>query len=396
MRILLITDNHSRTGGAEHYFFDLKNRLKKIPGFQVFSLGFGRRHESGEDYTIFKSLKTKPAKLLWQILFHPFMYYRLRKAIKKIHPDIIHIHNIKQYTTTLLYAIADYPVVQTIHDYGVICPTAHNIHKDYQACPTGLRKNCFWQHRVKYNLLSYLGISYSFFSIRKKLKKIVKHFFAPSPLLVSYLEQNQFTPATCVIPFKQDSADACFETLNPYHFLFAGNLGTHKGINLLLEEFTLAHQKNNQLTLTLVGAGPLAKSSQKEINRLGLEKNILLKGWKENLMLEYQECAAVIFPSIWLEAFGLIITEAMNHARPIIGSNRGSLPWLIDDKQTGLIFNPLIKGDLAEKILSLAGNKDLIMQFGQRGQEKLTTLIDNEKCLQQLIEVYEHHVHATR
>lgn len=388
MRILLVTDNHTATGGAENYFFDLKARLKKIPGIEVYSLGFGPEAASGKDFFVLKGLRSKLAKLIWQLFLHPGIYFRLRRQLKTIRPDVIHIHNVKQYTASLLKAIKPYPVVQTIHDYGVICPTAHNIHKNLQPCPTGWRLKCFWQHQAKYRPLAYLALSIAFFKTRYQLKKIVKQFFAPSPLLVEYLNANSFHPAIYIPPFKKEMATPSWDAIKPWHFFFAGNLGKHKGIYVLLEEFALAHKQEPRLTLTIAGMGPEELSIRAWITKHKLEKNICFIGWQENLEQEYRECAAIIFPSIWLEAFGLIITEAMSHARPVIGCDRGSPPWLIDDEKTGLIFNPLKKGDLAEKILKLAGNVNLISELGMKGQEKLRTFIDNEKVLENIITAY--------
>src|SRR5204863_8402140 len=132
---------------------------------------FGPTECDGEDFYVIKGLKSKIAKLVWQILFHPRIYFKLRKQIKKIRPDIIHIHNVKQYTASLLSAIRPYPVVQTIHDYTVICPTGLNIHRDHQLCPTGMRMRCFWQHQTKHNALIFLALTFSYFNLRKRLKK---------------------------------------------------------------------------------------------------------------------------------------------------------------------------------------------------------------------------------
>lgn len=388
MRILLITDNHTPTGGAEHYFFDLKKRLKQVADLEVYSLGFGTESQAGDDFYVLKGNRSKAAQWIWQIIFHPFVYFKLRRYLIKIRPDIIHLHNIKQYSASLLHAIKSYPVVQTIHDYGAVCPVAYNIHKDNQACETGFKKACFWQHHVKHSLVIYLARVFSFFNLRRKQQKIIKKFFAPSPLLVDYLKKNQFHDAIYIAPFKKEAHPYSFNKINPYHFLFAGNLGTHKGVYLLLEEFALAHQKNPQLTLTLAGTGQEEGHLRKRIHEMGLTNPIFFTGWKSNLDSEYEHCAAVIFPSLWMEAFGLVITEAMSYARPVIGTNRGSPAWLIQDKETGFIFDPLIKGDLAQKLLQIAGNSELIQRLGQQGRDKLETFIDNEKILEQIIKHY--------
>jgi glycosyltransferase involved in cell wall biosynthesis len=389
MRILLITDNHARAGGAENYFFDLKTRLKNIDGLEVYSLGFGSTHTEGEDFIILKGVQSKFAKLIWQLFLHPRMYFTLRRHIKKIQPDIIHLHNIKQYTVSLLRAVQHLPVVQTVHDYSILCPSAQNLHRDLTPCPTGVRAACFWQHRLHHSLLTYLALTLAFLSRRKHVKKTVDTFLAPSPLLADYLRMNQLQRAVYIPPFKNQPKPAAFDAIQPYHFLFAGNLGVHKGIHILLEEFALAHQKNPQLTLTIAGTGREEKQLRARVSELHLEKNIRFIGWQKNLDEEYAKCAAVIFPSIGLETFGLVMTEAMSHARPVLGSNRGTPPWVVNDGETGLIFDPVKKGDLAEKILMLAGNMELITRLGKNGEEKLRVFIDNEKVLGEIVGVYD-------
>lgn len=193
---------------------------------------------------------------------------------------------------------------------------------------------------------------------------------------------------TYVPPFKMETPPCFFENIKPYHFLFIGSLATHKGIDILFDEFALACRKNDALFLNVVGSGPEEESIRKKIQELKIQKHCQLLGWQKNPASFYKENIAVIFPSIGLEGFPLVITEAMNHARPIIGVNRGSTAWLVDDKKTGLLFDPLKKGDLAEKILDLAGNIELAKQFGTNGAAKIQDLIDNEEALNKIILIY--------
>lgn len=388
MRVLLITDNHTPTGGAERYFFDLKTRLKNQPELEVYSLGFGPEETEGEDFLVLKSIQSNAAKLLWRTIFQPWIYVKLRQQIKKIRPDVIHLHNVKQYTPSVLLAIKDYPVVQTVHDFSCICPTAQNIHKNNQACPTGLRIACFWQHQVKYHPLVYLALLPSFYLLRNQLRKRVKQFIAPSLLLTDYLRNNHFEPAICIPPFIPEKKPYSFTQLHPHHFLFAGHLGAHKGVMILLEEFALACQKNSHLVLHIAGTGPEQATMQQRVVELGLENQVIFLGWQAQLDDWYEKCIGVIFPSVGMESFGLVMTESMSHARPIIAANRGTSLTLIDDDRTGLLFDLQKRGDLAEKILALAGNVALAKELGEKGYEKLYGLIDNEKLIREIVDVY--------
>lgn len=388
MKIVLFNDNHTCNGGAERYFFDLKSRLQSKADLSVISIGFGAKTESGKDYYIFKAPQSNLAKLFWRIMPQPFLYFRLRRLLKKIQPDVIHLHNIKQYSLTVLQSLQPYPIVQTMHDYGQICPISYNIHKNHEVCETGLRWQCLWQHRLKFDPLGFAALTASFFIIKHKLKKTARLFFAPSPQLVHYLQNNGFHPAEVMLPFQQLPEQCPHETVDPHHFLYVGNLVTGKGIYLLIEEFALAWQLNNKLTLTIVGSGYELPKVQNWVRQHHLQEQITFTGWQTDLQPYYSTCAALIFPSIWMESFGLVITEAMGYARPVIGSNHATTKWLVEDGQTGLIFDRARKGDLAEKMLQIAGNKALIEKLGTNGRNKLEHLIDNDALLEKIITHY--------
>lgn len=391
MKILLITDNHTPSGGAENYFFELKERLKATNGIEVYSISFGPHEQSGADYFVFKGTSSNFAKLFWRFVSHPIMYWKLKRKIKEIKPDVIHIHNIKQYTCTLLSAIKHHHVIQTIHDHGIICPTAQNIHQDLKPCPTGLRLSCFWQHQVKYGKLAYLLLACSFLRVQRLQKKIVKRFLTPSPLLANYLLQNGFHDAVYVPPFRKNKPILSSTNIHPHEFLFAGNLGNHKGVNLLIAEFARACQKNPNLILHIAGSGPEEAHMRAQVESLELNNNIIFHGWQSNLEPLYERCIALIFTSIGLEGFPLVLIDAMTYGRPVIGVNRGTTAWLVEDGKSGFLFDPLIPGDMANKVLSLTGNIDLARQLGIHGHSKINQLIDNDNAMSQILLSYQLH-----
>ena len=389
MRILLITDHHKPTGGAEKYFFELKEKLQIETCHDVFSLGFDTTDKKGKDYQTLAIASSNWSKLLWQLLPHPRITWRLKKAIRQFNPDVIHLHNIKQQTAALLRAVQGYPVIQTVHDYHPVCPTSHNIHKNFQPCETGFQRACFWQHQLKFNRLIYLALTASFLLNRRRLKKTIRQFITVSPPLERQVKAHYPQPVTYIPPFIQKDHDNRAITPMTGHFLFAGVLDKHKGVILLLDEFALALKKRPDLHLTLAGTGPEETRLKRLSAAYGIQQQITFAGWQTDLTLLYQTHFAAIVPSIWMEAFGLVLTEAMAHQRPVIGSNRGAIPWLVADGQTGLIFDPVKKGDLAAKMLTLANQPELARQWGLCGQLKLHRMINNEKSLQHLLKLYE-------
>lgn len=389
MKILLITDHHSlQGGGAEKQFFILKELLKNQSDITVFSLGFGQKASHGDDFFVLRETPSKALRQVWRMFVNPVKYLQLRALIHQIDPDVIHLHNIKKYTPSLLKAIKGYPSLQTIHDFSPICPTQWNVHKNLEPCKTGFSLRCFLQHRRTYNIVSYFALLFSFYRMRKDLKKSVSQFMTPSPLLADYLTKHRFSNASHIFPFHTKQLASNKEPKHG-HFLFLGQLEKQKGIHFLLHEFYLATQKNNQLILTIAGNGSEKNNLKEKIKQLGLEKNVRMIDWCNNPSELYQQCAAVIFPSIGLESFGLVMLEAMTHGRAVIGSNRGPTPWLVEHEKTGLLFDPLKEGNLSSCMLKLSDHESsLAKTLGENGWKKSQEFADNNTILFQTMEKY--------
>lgn len=388
MRVLLLTDNHYLTGGAENYFFALKDRLKNTAGITVFSMGFADTEILGDDYATFPSRRSNWGKFIGKFFIYPRILRKLNTSIKKFNPDVIHLHNVRQYTATVFRAIQAYPVVQTTHDFNLLCPTAQNIHTDLSPCTTGISHRCYFKHKLRHHsIITYLGLCLAHWQLRRLTKKQVRYFLAPSPLLLSYLVKHQFEPVLQIMPFCNISQLPAQNEST--HFLFAGSLAPHKGVGALITEFALACQQHPQLHLFIAGKGPQTKAIQNAIFHYGIQRHVTLLGWQTDLTPYYQQCNALIFPSIGLESFGLVITEAMSHARPIIAVNRGTAAWLVENQANGLLYQPNILGDLSEKILTFANDKTLANTLGKNGYQKLMSIIDNEGSLRQILKIYQ-------
>lgn len=389
MKILLITDSHNpNAGGAEKYFFTLKNALTNSSDVVVVSMGFGSQNQVGDDFVVFKETSSKFLQLFWRIAFNPWQYWKIRRHIRRINPDVIHLHNYKKYTFSVLKALRGYTVIQTIHDYTPICPTYWNIHTDLQPCTTGLTSLCWKKHRRDYSWPEYFLLLYWFLRVRKILKSTVKTYLAPSPQLTHFLHLQHFHPAVFISHFNEPHRTPNEEMIDK-HFLFIGQLGKHKGVHVLLNEFALACAEDPELILSIAGTGKEMRALIAQASLLGIEKNVRFLGWVSDTRKLYAACTALILPSLWLEAFGLVTLEAMSYGRAVIGSHRGPTPWLVEHGKTGLLFDPLKKGNLATQILWLARNSEKAKEYGSAALEKMCGMPRKEEVIEQILVVYQ-------
>ena len=128
------------------------------------------------------------------------------------------------------------------------------------------------------------------------------------------------------------------------NLLFVGRFDPPKGVDFLLKIFHEYEKDLQHIHLWIIGDNVVSDGK-------GIEKkntdNITFLGWisHEEVPAYYEACDAVIMPSRW-EAFGLVAIEAMKYGKPVIVSNRGALPELVQDGMNGWVFNMGDKSDL--------------------------------------------------
>ncbi|MGC6470826.1 MAG: glycosyltransferase family 4 protein [Flavobacteriales bacterium] len=155
-----------------------------------------------------------------------------------------------------------------------------------------------------------------------------------------------------------------------FTFLFVGRFIPLKQIDVIISEFLLVFENKFEVQLVLIGDGECYKPLHQQYSNY---KNIIFKGklFGQDLINEYEKAHVLVLASN-NENWGLVINEAMAAALPVL-SNKGigANHDLIDDKQTGLIFDSKLKGDLAQKMNLIYNDNDLFMNFAENAYNKM-------------------------
>lgn len=144
---------------------------------------------------------------------------------------------------------------------------------------------------------------------------------------------------------------------NNFTFLYVGRFIKRKQIEYLIDEFLSVYSSNFQVQLVLVGDGECYKDIYNKYSKF---KNIIFRGrlTSSKLKKEYQ-LAHVFVLAAYNENWGLVINEAMSSSLVVLSNiGIGANYDLIQNKNTGLIFDSSIKGDLANKMQFLFKNKN--------------------------------------
>ena len=386
LKVLLFTDNYNpKGGGAEKVFFKLIEELKKA-NCKVYSFGFGDKNIEKRYYKIIKETNNLFLRHFWRLFFNPVKYFQIKNYIKRINPDVIHIHNINKYTLSLLLALKGHKVIQTVHDYGLVCPTLWNVHNNLKPCPTGLRFKCLFKHQRDYNFFVYLSMLWFFYMRNFLLKKIVKCFISPAPQLKSYLDKNGFKNVKFIpnIINLEKNIKPNFDKINYNQILYLGQLEKNKGVHILVNEMKYVVKKNPQVILKIAGSGSQKENLIKLTKKLNLENNIQFLGWINKIDKLIKQSSFLILPSICMENAPVVIQESISQWRPIIGSNRGGIPEFIKHQENGVIFEPLNKFELSNWIIKLLKNNQKIKKI-YRNQ----IFFEKKKIIKKLLNIYE-------
>lgn len=147
------------------------------------------------------------------------------------------------------------------------------------------------------------------------------------------------------------------------YVLFVGRADKTKGINYLTEAFSKIKNDFPDFKLILIGEGlPCGK--------LPLDK----------VRERMRDCYCLAVPSI-SEGLPRVIIEAQALGKPVIASNVGGIPDLVQDGKTGFLFEAGNTEQLAEKLRILLSNKDLAIEMGRRGRELVQSKFSNEKYI---------------
>lgn len=118
------------------------------------------------------------------------------------------------------------------------------------------------------------------------------------------------------------------------HVLFVGRMDRQKGLDILLPAFEKARALRPDLRLHIVGSAIRADGAE-----LNIPEGASLSGWvdKERIDDWYASADVLVVPSRW-ESFGLVVAEALRNGTPVVCSNRGAPPSLIEPGVTGEVF----------------------------------------------------------
>lgn len=147
-----------------------------------------------------------------------------------------------------------------------------------------------------------------------------------------------------------------------------------KGIDVLLRAFVSVTREVPDAQLVLVGGGDALPDHRRDVVRLGLAGLVTFSGvlTGNQLAEAYASATAIVLPSTTeAESFGMCLIEGMACAKPVIGSDVGGIPFVIDDGEDGLLVPPGDADALAACSIRVLRDPKLAATLGASGRRKV-------------------------
>lgn len=229
------------------------------------------------------------------------------------------------------------------------------------ACPYVITHRTGKQVQDKYLLLKSYTKAHSLIGLSNT---IVNNLKAQFP------EQNcvRIPSSPVSYPVNQNKVDQIWSA-HAYKTLIlqATNLGKEKGYDVTIDAAKILEQANIPVHLLLLGNGSETERLKNQAQGLS---NVFFMSHQKDMGTWFASANFLIHPS-HQEGLGSVILEAMAAGLPVIASNTGGIPDIIEHEQTGLLIEPSNADELASAIKRLVADQALQKQLQSGAKEKL-------------------------
>jgi len=171
---------------------------------------------------------------------------------------------------------------------------------------------------------------------------------------------------------------------------FSGRANYYKGIHILIEaaEELLVNRKRADIVFVCCGDGPDLNDFKEMIASKGIQSSFFFLGRRDDVNRLLKSATVAVVPSVWEEAFGLTVIEAMASGVPVVATKVGGITELIENGVTGYLVGPGRPMELADAIEKMLGNREYRQSVAQKARGYVERRFDIKRSVRELQEVF--------
>lgn len=168
--------------------------------------------------------------------------------------------------------------------------------------------------------------------------------------------------------------------------LCVGRLVAGKGLSELIQAFAHIREKISDAFLVIVGEGSIEEDLVSEAHLLGVSEQVLFLGYRNDIQ-NLLRAGDVYVSASYSEGMSIALIEAMAVGLPIVATNVGEAPYLLDN-QRGVLIPPRDVEAIAKGIIDLITNPEEMRRMGSAAKEYAKNHLSPSVWLSQLMTVY--------
>ena len=314
---------------------------------------------------------------------------RVRDAIGKHRPQVVHVHNTFAAASPSVYGAASaerVPVVQTLHNYRLVCPVA-TCFRDGHACTDCVGRSIAWPavlHACVRGSRAQSAVVTTTLAVHRAIgtyRSRIGAYIALTSFQRSLMVKGGVPAARIrVIPnFLEPDPGPSGEPRSG--ILYVGRLAEEKGVHPMARAAA-----REPALLRVAGDGPLAgvverSAAAGDLRHLGrLDAASVLR--------EVRTAVALVLPSIWFEGFPMVVLEAFASGTPVIASRIGSLAEVVEEGETGLLVEPDDPDSLAKRMRWASDHPQEMLIMGARARARYERTYRGDDHLAALMGTY--------
>jgi len=402
VKILYVNDFEVR-GGAEVFVHQLASYMES-KGHEVY-FAFGDTKGGDRLFKIdrIKGKLIRERTVYWNVN-DPLVYQQMKHILRSVKPDIIHLNNLMLLTLAPLIAAKEFqvPRVISVHDYWPVCPRRSLLRPHDEVCTENNWGTCFhcagvghpfWLVKLVATHCSALAnklferkMKECYRLLKDEMLVCASRFVRDIFVRFGYSEHN-----LQVIPYGIET-----NLFRPsFNFtdtlLWVGRIASLKGLEYFVKAADIVKVKYPSTQFTVIGKHAIdSMYGYKKVPISSAIKSIGELPRKE-LVEYYSNSLALVITSVWPEPFGIVALEAMACGKPVIAFESGGLNDIIKNGKTGFLIKPKDHLAIADKIMTLLGDKKLAIKIGRDARK----LIERSYAIERMYTNYEKTYTAT-
>lgn len=369
INVMHITNNIGYASSVERLILTLTEKIEKSR-FSISIVSLTEPERVSKTFLNSARALGAPTNLIPWKRSKPFAtsILKLTKLIKKYEIDIVHTHEVRTNLVGLIAArLTGVKMVASIH--GWVMNTVPFLWKLYQHFDRRVIRCC--DHII-------VGSNF----LRNEIIKMG----IPSQKVTTIhnaIDTTSLDLSASSMNFKKKY------NLNPKDTLIGtvGRISREKGHKYLLEAAKIVIQQHPDVKFLIVGEGEIRAELEIYAKSLGIFDNVIFTGYYKNLSEALAVMDLFVIPSL-TESLPLAVLEAMAAGKPVISTNVGGIPEIIIHGETGLLVRPQNGMELANSIITMLNNNDLLFKMAKKGKELVNTEFSIHNFIEQTENLY--------